>query len=1105
MYKFYTKKLEVPYGYIHKVMLIMRLTTVLLIVTIMQVSASSFAQRFTYKKNDATLREIFKEIKKQTGYNVVWTTNELPETKNIDMDFKNTPLGDVLKKSLSEFSLSYTIQEKTIVIQKHEKSILDKLINYFESIDISGFVVDEEGLPLLGASISVKGTNKYTMSNKDGSFKIKGVDQNAHVIFSFIGYKTKELRAADDFSPVRLELASSKLDEIQIQAYGQTSRRLNTGNIGTVNAADIEKQPVTNALLALQGRVAGLFVTQGSGLPNSTVQVKVRGTNTIGQQVDPLYVIDGLPYSSKMMLNVGSKGSGQASPLSFINPNTIASIDVLKDADATAIYGSRGANGVVLITTKKGKAGDTKFDVNIYAGISEIPRKLDLMNNDEFLAMRREAFANDDITPAPEDAIDLFTWDPNRNVNWQDRLIGKATLTKDAQVSMSGGTENTQYRVFGGYNTVVPPFPGSFKSEKISGGISLSTASTNKRFHAQVGVNYLSDQTFLPAYDPTENLRLAPNAPEPFKPDGSLNFMDFAYSNPFRGFKNWYKGKTNNLITNAALSYNISSALTFRVSGGYNTSSVYGLAVNTIAEKAGNPLYANPTGTAQFSYNTITSWATEPQLSYQGFFLKGKWEALVGTTFQGTRTNGQLITGNGYTNDALLNSLAGSSSVSNNGSTYEQSKFASLYGRINYNYEDKYLLNFTGRRDGSSRFGPNRKFGNFGAAGMAWIFSKENFISQNLPFLSFGKLRASYGITGNEPGSNYKYLPLNSFLTPSRPYQNSTAIAPDNLLAPDYAWEEVKKMEGGLELGFLKDRILTSASYFRNVSDNQLVNYSLPAITGFNSVLINRNATVQNTGIEFTLSTTNIKSPDFSWKSDFNITIAKNKLLAFPSIENTPYAYSLFVGEALSTLPYYRSAGVDPETGIYQFYTKDGALTFTPDYLLDATEHVTFDPKYYGGVQNSITYKQFSLDIFFQFVKQKGNNYIFFNASDPAGVSFQGNNNQPKELLKRWQKKGDIAPYQRYTSSYGAASDALAFQQYSNASVTDASYIRLKNVSLSYELPSVLSQKLNIDRARFYFQAQNLYTFTKYKGLDPESQTYLPPLSVWTIGAQFTF
>lgn len=1126
---------------IKKSLQIMKLTMSMLTLFCLQLSAGTFSQRVTYSGKNSPLEKVFSAIEKQTGYVVFYDYRQISQAKPVTVNVKNETLCIFLDLCFRNQPFGYAIEDKTIVITKPVsvppvKASSEQQIpwNILPLTLLSGKVINTEGVPLQGAAIKIKGSKNFTTADVNGTFSIN-VNPGDMLTISFVGYTdisftvnkngaaelVTSTTKSNTVSPdklgvllnsangllIRMAAATSLLDEVQIQAYGTTSKRLNTGNISSVKAEDIAKQPVNNVLLALEGSVPGLFITQNTGLPNSSVNVQIRGVNSIAQGRDPLYVIDGVPYTSTLLPNVGSGGSSDASPFSFINPASIESVDVLKDADATAIYGSRAANGVILITTKKGKTGPAKFDFNLYSGLSEIPRETNLMNRDQYLAMRNEAFRNTGIVKTITNAPDLLLWDTTRNIDWQKRLLGLVTVNTDAQLSMSGGNENSSYRIYGGYNINKPPFPktsGNYNANKISGGLFLSSASNDKRFNAQISVNYLIDNTFLPSYDPTANVTLAPVAPEPFNPDGSLNYKDYSTSNPFPGFYNTYKGKTSNLTTNMALSYKIFNSLLFKVTGGYNNLVVNGNYAYTIATQIGNPLISNPSGSATFSYNTSSSWITEPQLTYHASYGKGKLDALMGTTFQQTSLNGQKIFGSGYSNDALLSTLAGATSIYNAGSTYEQNKFTSVYGRLNYNWDNKYLVNLTGRRDGSSRFGPGKKFGNFGSAGLAWLFSKEQLIKDKLPFLSFGKLRISYGTTGNEPGGNYNYVSLNSFVTQARPYQNAQAITPDNLVSTNYAWEVVKKAEAGLELGFLKDRILTTVSYFQNRTSNQLLQYNLPSITGFASVLLNRDATVQNSGIEITVNTKTITSPGFIWATSFNFTAYRNKLVSFVNLATSPYSSSLIIGQPVNIKMNYRAAGVDPATGVYRFFDKNGALTFTPG-ADDYNKPIAVDPSFYGGFQNTFTYKGFSVGLLFSFVKQLGSNYLL-HGYEPPGRSYYGDGNQPVELVNVWHKPGDIATYQKYTSS---SSDKIAtaytYEQYSDAAYVDASYIRLKNLSLAYQIPAVLLRRIRIDGIRFYFQAQNLLTFTAYKGPDPEGQGYLPPLRVMTVGTQITF
>jgi hypothetical protein len=432
------------------------------------------------------------------------------------------------------------------------------------------------------------------------------------------------------------------------------------------------------------------------------------------------------------------------------------------------------------------------------------------------------------------------------------------------------------------------------------------------------------------------------------------------------------------------------------------------------------------------------------------------------------------------------------------GTEYTLYRYDALYGRLSYNWQEKYLLNLTARRDGSSRFGSDRQFGSFGATGVGWIFSKERFIENNFSFLSFGKLRASYGTTGNDQIPDYQYLSTYSSI--SNTYQGYTGLFPTQLTNPYFAWELVKKIEGGLELGFFKDRILASASYYRNRTGNQLVGFTLPFITGFPTIEYNLPAVVQNTGLELTLNTTNINTKSFSWTTAANLTVPGNKLIAFPNIENSGYNDRYVVGKSLFIQKLYHSTGVNPQTGLYSFSTKNASGIPSSPQDLYPTKPIT--RKFYGGVDDQFSYKGFALDIFVQFVNQLGYNY---KKSFPlAGASGQ---NQPVAALNRWRLPGDVTNTQRFGTFNGSSvNNYYTFITQSDGIVTSASFVRLKNLALSYQLPVAWKNKLHLQTTRIYLQCQNLLTITKYQGMDPETGGLnLPPLRMITGGIQIGF
>jgi len=446
-----------------------------MLIAFLQVSATTLAQKVTLSATNAPLSTIFNQVKKQTGYDFAFTGKVLEQAKPVTIHVKNEELKDVLQKIFDGQPLDYTIEDKSVTVTIKQPNILDKLkaALHLNTIDVTGKITDETGQPLPAATVIVKGTSNSTITDAKGNFALKHVDNNAVLKISFIGYLTKEVNASSDLSNVKMEVANSKLDEVQVIAYGTTNDRLSTGDVTTVSAKAIEEQPVANPLLALEGRVPGLFVTQTTGLPGAGVFMQIRGQNSLGQGNDPFYVVDGVPYTSLLLPNLGNilgqsdPGNTSGNPLSFINPDDIESISVLKDADATSIYGSRAANGAILITTKKGKAGETKVNANLQNGWGQVADMLPVMNTQQYLKMRHEALNNDAITPSLANGdYDLLLWDTTRNTNWQKKLIGGTAQYMDYNASVSGGSANTQFLVGSTYHRETTVFPGNFSDEK---------------------------------------------------------------------------------------------------------------------------------------------------------------------------------------------------------------------------------------------------------------------------------------------------------------------------------------------------------------------------------------------------------------------------------------------------------------------------------------------------------------------------------------------------------------------------------------------------------------------------------------------------------------
>lgn len=1097
-----------------KLLRVMRLTSFILIVCSVHVSAKTVSQTVTYTGKNISLDKVFSAIEKQTGYMFLYNPELIEKANPINVEARQMPLEQFLGKILENQSFEFLLKDRTIVISPKIKAAdLSPRLPSLEAPPVTGVIRDAKGNPLPGVNVVIKGTKKGTTTDAYGNFSINAKVGDKLVVSS-IGYQAQEIDVTSiNNLSISLALSTSPLDEVQIIAYGTQSNRYSVGNVTTVDSKVIEKQPVNNPLLALQGRIPGLFISQMNGLPGGGINVKIQGQNSIVGLSSPFYVVDGIPFTAVTMTttNNGPLGgvtpsSGVGSPLNYINPNDIESITILKDADATAIYGSRAANGVILITTKKGISGETRVNFNLQQGFGKVGNMMDMLNTQQYLQMRHKALMNDGISVIGPYSYDINgLWDTTRYTNWQKELIGNKAKYADYTASISGGTANTQFYIGGTYHRETTVFPIDNADKKASLHFNLTNTSTNKKFNLTLTGSYLGDNNNLPTFDPTSiAIKMAPNAPALRNQDGSLNWAYDAngfssWTNPLASFLFNYESKGNNLMGSALVSYEILPGLTVKTLLGYNNLQINELQTSPI--QAISPAYYQYfTRTANYSASSINSWNIEPQLTYKRVIGKGTFDALIGTTVTEQNNNGLSLTGSGYTTDAALPDIRSASTVKVNNSIISEYRYNALFGRLNYIWKNKYIVNLTARRDGSSRFGSANQFHNFWSVGGAWIFTEEKLFNDMLPWLSFGKLRGSYGTTGNDQIGEYGYLNLYSPTTAAVPYQNATGLSVNGFTNPFLQWEETKKLQVGIDLGFIKDRIIFSGSYVRNRSSNQLMGYQLPIITGFTYITANFPATLQNEEWQFTLSTKNIRNNNLNWSSNFNLTVPKNELVSFPGLEQSGYSSSYIIGQPTSITKIFHLIGVDPATGVYQFASSHGQPTSNPAPGTDNTIIVNTLPKFYGGIGNNIIYKQISLDFFFQFVKQSG---FFAGSLDNNGRQLA---NQPVEVLTAWQTPGDNSSIQRFNSNNSLFSQANAAAQ-SDAAFTDASYVRLKNISLNWAMPDNLTKKMHLQNASLYLQGQNVLTITKYQGLDPETQSLsvVPPLKVLTLGIKIGF
>jgi TonB-linked SusC/RagA family outer membrane protein len=1071
------------------------------------IHAQILEKKFTIKFSNASLPEAIKNLSNTTQIKFAYSLDQLNVTDLISIVAEDKTLKEILDEIFAPRGIEYKLRgnDNTILLKKGSepdkgKSSVRKDDLKIPPKNINGKITDSNQEPMAGVNIVVKGTTKGTTSDKDGMYSIT-VEEKDILVFSFIGYTPVEiLIGSQSIVDIVLSEDIMSLSEVIVNAgYWEVKNSEKTGNIGRVSSEEINKQPVSNPLQALQGRIPGVVIQQQSGVPGGGFTVRIRGQNSLRTDGnEPLYIVDGVPYNGT---SYAGAASGEiipnGNPFTAINPDDIENIEVLKDADATAIYGSRGSNGVVLITTKKGKEGNSHVDVGVYSGFSRVSHFLDLLSTQQYLQMRKEGLKNDGREPGITDP-DIKLWDSTRYTDWQHELIGGTAYTTNAKASVSGGNKDTQFLVGAGYFRQSTVFPGSFNDQKISGHVNVNHNPAEGKFGLSFAASYVHDNNNLLRNDITRYITLPPNTPKPFDEYGGLNWENSTWQNPYAFLRKPYEGRTSNLISSLSLKYQILPGLELKGNFGYNDAQIREFSSFPIGTD--DPSYGNTTGTSVFSSGTIRTWNIEPQLAYKYQMGKGTVNLLAGTTFLENRRIGDDIEASGYSSNIVLKDMMSAVTLRVIGTRDITYRYTAVFGRINFDWDNRYIINLTARRDGSSRFGPDKRFANFGAIGAAWIFTNEGFLAEN-EFLSFGKLRTSYGVTGSDQIGDYQYL--DSYQATDNPYQDQAGLIPTRLANASYSWEANKKFETALEMGLLKNRIQFSTSFFSNRSSNQLVGLSLPSITGFTSIQSNFPATVQNSGVEIEAQSQNIKNRDFSWTTSVNITIPRNKLIEYPNLEGSSYANRYEVGKSLYIKKMYHFTGVDPQTGLITFEDKNNNGVGT-NYPADLQTVKQIAQNFYGGLQNSVSYKGFQLSFFFQFVKQTGYAYI----NSPAFVAPGRRGNQLTDVMSRWQNPGDVSDYQKFTGSPASkASGLYSISTYAgDNSITDASFVRLQNVYLSWDFPMAITKKLHVKAGRIYTQGQNVLTLTNYKGLSPEtqSQTMLPPLRTITIGFQLS-
>jgi TonB-linked SusC/RagA family outer membrane protein len=1059
------------------------------------------AQKLNLRGKNFAIPYVFGELKKQLDYDVIYSPRILDDAPPVDLDLRNADVPTTLRYCFAGLELGWNISGKIITV--YRKTPLSSSLY----TPLQGRLLSSDGEPLEGASISIDSFPEG-ITGAGGYFRIPVRSHYTTVHFSFLGFSPRTLFLRNEpFHNIGLQSSAYLLDHVVVQAYGRTTPRLVTGSQSEVPGADVGNPPVENVLAALQGRAPGLDIRQYNGVPGSAYGILIRGQHSITQGTDPLIIIDGMPIAGNngSLSTIGS-GSAQgpmgAAALNSIPPTAIASIEVLKDASATAIYGSRGANGVILLTLKQGQPGGLKWSFDVYGGATRAVKTGALLTTPQYRVLREEAIKNDgqvvDATTAPE----LFNWDSTRSTDYKKLATGNYGVLKDARIDLCGGDTNTVFLVSSTYHSETSVFPGSTKEDRKSFYGHLHHQSPNHRLRIDFSGLYSWGSTRLPTLDYTVFQTLAPNTP-PFRNSaGGLqwNYNGIDYTNIEAQGYNQYQATLTNQFNYLQVNYTLLPGLDIKGNLGFNR---IGADEHSIQPLAGqNPAY-HPTGSRYYTGNTYHNWLMEGLVEYRRRLGPGKLETLMGLTGQDQGSSFSTLSEEGFTSDWQLSTSNPTGVTTTTEANKVSYRYAALFGRLNYTIQNKYLLTVSGRRDGSSRFGPGNQFGNFWAISGGWIFSDEPFVDR-LNWLSWGKLRASIGTTGNDQIGNNLFAQVYSNTSSARGYQGLQGVYPVTFANDKLAWEVNYNSELALDLGFLNNKIVLSAAAYRDWTVNQLVYTALPFQAGLPGVFSNQPANVVNKGLEFSLQTHNVAGKDFRWTSSFLLTAPFNQLKRFPALGSSLYAARLFTGKSLSEIRSYHYTGVNPNTGLFTFkdYNKNGAVD--PGDLMSGGN---FDPKVYGGIGEHFQYKNWQLDLFFEYRVENGlNPLVFWYQLNPPGMSAPSMlSNGPQQWLQRWQRPGDKALLQRLTADPGSA----AFQQIfnyigSDAKVIDASWLRWKSLSLSWSLPEKWTKRAGLRSGKIYIRGQNLLTVTHFPVADPETQnpTVLPPVRAVVAGFQ---
>lgn len=1077
------------------------------------------------------VKSILSRIEKQADVRFVYSTNTIQARKKVSFSVTRSKLSEVLDRLLIPLNISYEIEGTRILL--HPSVNAPAAGSSKNEKTISGKVTDDKGDGLPGVSIVLKGSQQGTSTDAEGNYQLTLPDGPSVLIFSFVGYVSIEKTITNESKlDITLATDTKSLQEIVVVGYGTQKRANVTAAISSVPMSEIKDMPVSNVATALQGKIPGVVIQQNNGTPGSTPAIKVRGFGSISAGNSPLIVVDGNIVGPSIFSN--------------LNTNDIESMDVLKDASSTAIYGSKGSNGVILITTKKGKSGKPSVNLDVFTGFQQVSKKIDLINSQQFAEFGKDASNNaylDNIKGAnitdpnsarPTDYLryryprgEVFDWlnfdDPAKvaalpYTDYQKEIFRTAKMS-NYQLSASGGSDKARYSISGGYLKQ----DGIIRRSSLDRYTLRANVEVDVLPKLKIGINlnptYKIQQEVKDAGHWGDNavinsaLSVMPMIPI-FAADGSYTSQS-AFAAPYN-----YPGITNpvaniteynsqylstNLLANTYAQLNLFNDFTYRVTGNVNFGGNRRNAYRTSKMPLNQILPPSvSTGTA-YSDQSL-SWLFNQTLNYSKSLRDvHNFDVLIGmesTKFQYQDSQG---TGSSYPNDVVetLNGSASGTTTTSVSSKVENAS-ASYFARANYNYKGKYLVNVSVRRDGSSIFGPDNRWGTFPAGSLGWRISEEPFM-KTIRSISEAKLRVSYGLSGNNAfTNNYPYVA--TLRSDNYSFSNSlvNGLAPSSLANSQLGWERSQQLDAGIDLGFFNNRILLVVDYYKRITKDLLLSVNVPTVTGFGTAVKNIGR-MENKGWEFGVTSRNLTKA-VVWNTSLNLSFNRNKVVALGptgdpirSASGVGETNITQIGSPIGSFYGYKQLGVfKDQTDLDAFphdpTSKPGDVKYediNKDGKIDANDRTIIgnnQPDFIYGITNTISYKGFDLNIAIQ--GTQGGEIL--NLSRRFFENLEGNANQLSTVLNRWRSASDpgdgVTP--RANARTTGNNNAISTRW-----VEDGSYLRIQNVSLGYQLPTSLISKAKLQQVRIYASAQNLFTFTKYLNFNPEVSNYEGPLT----------